>query len=120
MKAILFDHDGVLADSESAYFEATRAALATAGFPLQPQVWASRYLGEGKRSREIALGLGLNPELADALIAEREVRFARMLAEGIPLMPGVKETVAALRGRVRMALVTGCPKSSLDAIQKST
>ena len=43
-RAVLFDCDGVLIDSEPAHFEAFRATLAAAGLPLTREDYFHRYL----------------------------------------------------------------------------
>lgn len=120
MKAVLFDHDGVLADSEAAYFEITRAAFAEAGLTLRPADWARWFLGQGWRTADVAAALGLAPARIAAVVDRRNAAFQRRLTEGIALRPGARATIEALSGRVRLAIVTGCPRSQLDAIHRTT
>ena len=120
MRAVLFDHDGVLADSEAAYFQVTRQAFARAGLTLRPAVWARLFLGQGLRTAEVAAVLGLAPDRSAAVVARRNQDFEQRLAAGIDLLPGARETIEALRGRVRLVIVTGCPRSQLDAIHRNT
>jgi beta-phosphoglucomutase-like phosphatase (HAD superfamily) len=47
LKAILFDSDGVLVDTERIYFESTRLAFKAAGV-RRGDVWAKWYLGKSK------------------------------------------------------------------------
>jgi beta-phosphoglucomutase-like phosphatase (HAD superfamily) len=56
--AVLWDNDGVLLDTETLFFETTRAAFARLELNLTREIWGSQYLGEGKSSREIALSVG--------------------------------------------------------------
>ena len=120
IKAILFDNDGILIDSESVFFALTREALATAGIALEASYWARHYLGNGRRSIEIAQALGLPKPAADAVIEERNRRFMVRLQEGFPPLPRVKETLQTLRNRVRMGLVTGSPRDKLLVAHQDT
>jgi len=51
IRAILFDSDGVLVDTERMFFEATQAAFSALGVCLSRNQWGKWYLGEGRRSR---------------------------------------------------------------------
>ena len=118
--AVLWDNDGMLVDTESLFFEITRLTLAETGAALTPEYWARHYLGEGKSSREIAAALGLaEPEL-ERVLARCNERYRRRLRETIPLRPGVRETLQSLRGRVRLALVTGSSLESLRLMHQHT
>ncbi len=120
IKAVLFDNDGVLIDSESVFFALTRDALATAGVGLHPSYWARHYLGNGLKSMEVAESLGLPRAIADGVIELRNRRFMARLQEGFSPITGVMETLSALRPLVRMALVTGSPRDKLLLAHQET
>lgn len=120
LRAILFDSDGVLVDTERVFFEETRAAFAAAGARVTPSQWARWYLAEAKRSAEVAALCGLQPGVIDSVIRRRDETFARRLAEGVPVLFGVRETLAALAGRVRLAVVTGASRGHFDRAHART
>ena len=119
MFTILWDNDGVLVDTEKLFFEATRRAFAQLGLVLTPQHWGVQYLSEGKHSRDVALALGAPPERIAPVLEERNRQYQQMLAPSPPLRPRVRETLAALFGRVRMGIVTGCRREQLRFIHAS-
>lgn len=120
IKAVLFDNDGVLIDSESVFFNFTRDALAAAGIGLHPSYWARHYLGNGLKSMEVAESLGLSQAIANDVIEERNRRFMARLQEGFVPLPCVLETLSALRSLVQMALVTGSPRDKLLLAHQET
>jgi len=120
IKAVLFDNDGVLIDSESVFYDYTRDALAAAGVNLSPSYWARHYLGNGLRSVEVAESLGLSRSAATGIIEARNRRFMARLQEGFIPFPGVTETLSLIRGWVRMALVTGSPLDKLLLAHRET
>lgn len=120
IKAVLFDNDGVLIDSESVFYDYTRDALASAGVNLSPSYWARHYLGNGLRSVEVAESLGLSRSAATDIIEARNRRFMARLQEGFIPFPGVTETLSLIRGWVRMALVTGSPLEKLLLAHRET
>jgi len=113
IKAVLFDNDGVLMDSELVFFEITRDVLLSAGVVLEASDWALNFLGKGMDTRGMMDFLGIPPAVAEKIIQERNRHFMTCLEKGFPLLEGVTETINLLRGRVRLALVTGSPRKAL-------
>ncbi len=116
--AVLWDSDGVLVDTESVFFESTREAFAAAGIALTRDHWARFYLGEGQSSQQIAVHLGLPAEQAASFLEQRNQAFRRRLQEGVALRPDVRETLRQLRGRVRLAVVTGSTRDHFELTQR--
>lgn len=119
-QAILFDSDGVLIDSERLFFEATRDAFESAGSFISRGQWATWYLSEGKRSREIAGLVGIPSSRLDEIIARRDKLFWDQIDRGAPLLPGVAETLDHLDGQFRLAVVTGASRKHYDRVHAST
>ncbi len=120
IEAVLWDNDGILVDTETLFFETTREAFASEGLALTRERWVKSYLGEGRSSREIARSLGLPDEASAPMLEERNETYRRRLAAGVPVRPGVREALEALRGRVRQALVTSSPRDQIDLIHRDT
>jgi HAD superfamily hydrolase (TIGR01509 family) len=120
IEAVLWDNDGVLVDTETLFFQATRAAFAGIGLELTEKLWARQYLGVGHSSLEIAAFLGADGEAARKMLDERNREYLRVLAQAPPLRPRVRETLEQLRGRVRMAMVTGCHRDQLRLVHASS
>ena len=104
-KYILFDHDGVLVETEQWYYLANKRALASLDIDLPREVYLAN-MANGVSAWERARACG---------IAESEVRSARerrneyyqeyLATEDIEI-EGVLETLAELAGTYRMAVVT--------------
>jgi HAD superfamily hydrolase (TIGR01509 family) len=114
IKAVLWDNDGLLLDSEALFFEMTRSFFAGAGLHLDEAYWGIEYLGNARHSHQIALDLGLSEELAGPLLERRNAAFVERIRSSVPLMPRVRETFEALHGNVRLALVTGSPRDKVE------
>lgn len=100
---ILFDHDGVLVDTEPLYFRATREALAELGVELP----LSRYLAlmaDGISAWELAR----EAPVADiARCRRRRNLLYRSLLESEPIaIDGAEEVLGRLRSRYALAIVT--------------
>jgi HAD superfamily hydrolase (TIGR01509 family) len=116
-KYILFDHDGVLVDTEFWYFKAGERALADIGLTLDKD----RYL------RDMSLGLGTWAQARAAGIDEqtisrqREVRndyYQEYLRTEAIEIDGVVDTLAELSKYVRMAIVTTAKRADFDLIHE--
>ena len=110
---ILWDNDGVLVDTEGLFFAETRAAFARLGLELTEEMWVASYLGKGTPSKELAREMGADPERIAPVLIERNKNHLRALEQPIRIRPRVRETLAALEGKVRMAMVTGGHRQQL-------
>jgi HAD superfamily hydrolase (TIGR01509 family) len=119
-EAVLFDNDGVLVDTETLFFETTRAAFRRLDLDLAREVWGRRYLGEGNSSREVALALGADPQRVDGVLEERNREFRRLLQKAPALRPHVRETLARLHGVVKLAIVTGAGRDHLALVHAAS
>lgn len=104
----------MLVDTERLFYEATRDAFASAGISLPPEVWARLYLAEGNKSPKIAALLGMPADRINETIRLRDDRFQDRLEEGPAALPGALETLARLKPRVRLFLVTGAGRRHVD------
>jgi HAD superfamily hydrolase (TIGR01509 family) len=116
-KYVLFDHDGVLVDTEVWYYRAGQRALEDVGVTLDEE----QYL------RDMSLGLGTWTRAREAGVDEqtisrqREVRDAYyqeyLRTEAIEI-DGVVDTLAELSTYVRMAIVTTAKRVDFDLIHE--
>jgi HAD superfamily hydrolase (TIGR01509 family) len=114
IRAVFFDSDGVLVDTERMFYEATRDAFAAAGVELHPDVWARLYLAEGNKSPRIAALLGVPADFINETIRIRDDRFQDKLEEGPAALPDVLEALKRLKPRLRLFLVTGAARRHVD------
>ncbi|HVR74027.1 MAG TPA: HAD family phosphatase [Planctomycetota bacterium] len=105
---MIFDFDGVLADTEALHFETFAAVLAAEGIEVTRVENDSRFLGVSDAGCfSIAFrdaGRELGPALRDDLVARKADHYAR-LAKSVKLFPGARDLVeeAAARGPVTIA-----------------
>lgn len=120
LRAVLFDSDGVLVDTERPFYEATRTVFAADGAALTEPQWARWYLAEGKRSRDIAGLAGIPAGRVDRVIEDRDKAFWGRIAQGVRVLPGVRRTLRALAERFRLAVVTGASRAHFERVHSST
>ncbi len=114
MKAIIFDMDGLMIDTEKLYFEAEREIAREYGKEAPDDVL--REMMGRKRSEAIsifvnALNLEVNPEeLAQKLDRVMEQKYRTELVT----MEGLEKFIACFHGTLQLAIATGSKKLFLD------
>ena len=103
---LLWDHDGVLVDTEHLYFQATREVMASAGATLTEALYQQHFLVESSGAWHLVAARGVDAAEIARLKALRDARYAELLATGDRVRPGVREMLTALATRFRMAIVT--------------
>ena len=121
VEAILWDNDGVLVDTEGLCFAATRDALARVQVILTREVYLDFVMGNGRSVFELAEAQGSTPDEIAALRSERDAAFAALLRSAPSLaIDGIAETLQALHGRTRMAIVTTAPREHFELAHRHT
>lgn len=103
LKAILWDNDGVLSDTERLFFDANRDVLAGYGIDLRHADYVAWYLEDARGAWHL-----LPPADVPAARRARDARYAQLLEQATaPLcFPGVEAMLARLAPRVDMSIVT--------------
>lgn len=111
LKAVLFDLDGTLADTDPLHLLAWREVLAPYGLKVDPAFYRERI--SGRLNPEIVRDLlGLEGKEAERLIAAKEARF-RALAQGLRPTPGLPEFLERIREKgLLWGVVTNAPKEN--------
>jgi len=120
ISAIIFDFDGVLADTERLHFSAFADAFASRGWTLAETAYFGRYLGFDDRGVVQAYaadhGLTLDDAGAAALVASKGRAFARLFHTSDVLYPDAAVCVGALAARFRLAIASGALRHEIAAI----
>jgi HAD superfamily hydrolase (TIGR01509 family) len=120
IKAILWDNDGVLVDTEKYFFQATRETLASVGMTLTQELFIEFSLIKGYGLCEYMQAGGLDPEACEELRLTRNRRYSELLSGTPTLIDGVRQTLEILHGRVAMGVVTSSAREHFDIIHRST
>lgn len=126
LKALIFDVDGTLAETEELHREAFNEAFAAAGYDWSWDRDLYRDLlkvtGGKERIRHYleTIGLELDSDAAEmiaALHADKNKRYTEKVAVGIELRPGVLRLIREARGEgLAIGIATTTSRSNLDAL----
>ena len=114
---ILWDHDGVLVDTEPWYYEATRRTIEALGVSLQ----LDEYLADmaiGRSAWERARAIGASAASIDAGKAERNRLYQHFLTVEDIEIPGVDRVLEDLADSYAMAIVTTAKKTDFELIHR--
>lgn len=114
---ILFDHDGVLVDTEHWYFKAGERALADVGVTLDRE----RYLRDMSRSAATwvqARAAGIDEPTIAGLRVTRDAYYQEYLRTESIEIEGVVETLAELSRHTRLAIVTTSKRADFEVIHE--
>lgn len=120
IRAIFWDNDGILVDTEPLYYRASRDILKSAGIDLSRDEFARISLQEGRSVFTLAERKGFAPEQVETLRLARNVRYAELLRQEARALDGVEEVLKSLHGRVAMAVVTGSLGEHFNIIHQRT
>src|SRR5712691_10523196 len=81
LKAIFWDNDGVLVDTERLYFRATQHVLATVGVLLTQAQYIDLFLVQGKGAWHLAAEKGVSPSAIAQLRHERNTLYSTLLCQ---------------------------------------
>jgi HAD superfamily hydrolase (TIGR01509 family) len=114
--AVVFDLDGVIVDSESAWAEAKRELVERAGGAWKPEATRAMLgMSSPEWSRYLRDELGVGMELDDinaAVVATLERRYR----DALPLIPGAPGAVRRLAARWPLGLASSSNRPIIDLV----
>lgn len=120
IRAVVFDFDGVLANSEPLHFRAFQEVLATDGLTLTRDAYYRRYLGYDDVAAFRAIAADAGRPLNDRTLALWVARKAERLEElerGVSvLFPGAREAVARMSQHGPVAIASGALRDEIRRV----
>jgi len=116
IRALLFDMDGLMIDSERLYFEAEREIARSYGREVKNEtLW--RMMGRKPlESLELYVRETGLPIKAEEVYAIRNGIMTRKFNEDLVSMPGLDHILTSFRGRLKLAVATGAQGGFLDLV----
>jgi HAD superfamily hydrolase (TIGR01509 family) len=120
-KAILWDNDGVLVDTERLFFEANRDLFADHGFELTKRAFFDWFLLDNCGGWHLFRDRGHSEAAIVEIRKDRNKRFSALLASrDVLARDGMEEVVRGLAADAPMAVVTSSSREHFDLAHRST
>jgi beta-phosphoglucomutase len=120
LQAIVFDFDGVIANSEPLHLLAFQQTLAEDGVELSASDYYSRYLGYDDVGMFEALGRDRGMSMEGGRVAELVARkgdhMQSLMRSGSVLFPGALEFIRTAAAEVPIAIASGALRHEIDEI----
>ena len=120
LRGIVFDFDGVIADTEPAHLAAFQDVLADTGLSLSTAAYYDRYLGydDAGALRAISRDQGrpLDDDEIRRLVAAKARRFEVRVGDGNVLFPGAAACIERLAGEAPLGIASGALHAEIESI----
>jgi beta-phosphoglucomutase len=120
LQGIIFDFDGVIANSEPLHYTAFRQALDEDGITLTAADYYAHYLGYDDVGVFQALGrdrgVPMGTARLDALVVRKGERLQELLDQGSVLFPGAVDFIRQAAAAVPIAIASGALRHEIDEI----
>jgi beta-phosphoglucomutase len=118
IRAVVFDFDGVIANSEPLHFRAFRDVLAGEGISLAEADYYARYLGynDERAFHEIGTenGRPWNAAAVAGLIARKALIMEEIEQHTSVLFPGARESIQRLARQCPVAIASGALRAEIE------
>ena len=120
LQAIVFDFDGVIADSEVLHLRAYQQVLAPKGITLSNDEYFDKYLGYDDVGVFKTLGrdkgVPMDDDRVKQLIAQKSERYEELSAAGDMLFPGAADFIRTAAAAVPIAIASGALTHEIEEI----
>jgi HAD superfamily hydrolase (TIGR01509 family) len=117
IRAIIFDMDGLMVDTEPLYWEVARTLARGHGTEVKDDT-LRRMMGRSRLDsmRIFAADCGITGILPEDLLVERERMMLDRYAAGVEPMPGLRAILERFHGRLKLAVATSSPRKFTDVL----
>ncbi len=120
LQAIIFDFDGVIANSEPLHYAAFRHVLAKESILLTESQYYTDYIGMDDKGCFAALltrhHRTLSPDVITDLIRKKSTYFHEHITQSLCLFDGVVDFISMLTKRWPLAIVSGALRNEIEVI----
>ena len=120
IKAVIFDFDGVIADTEHVHYEAFKKVLNLNNYDLTENEYYSNYLAYDDKTFFAKYyeheNLDLNKDFLNRLLINKSEAFDTLISNNIKIYPGVIDFIKHISSKYRIAIGSGALKKEIIQI----
>jgi beta-phosphoglucomutase len=123
LRAIIFDMDGVICDSEDLHMKAFQEVLSQESIIITDQEYYDRYLAHDDRGSFLAAFTdhgqpAPDPQKMKSLLMRKSKVFDVFMRDGLVIFPGVDAFVRKVSAKYALALATGARRLEAEFVLK--
>ncbi len=123
LRAIIFDFDGIIADTEPLHFRGLQQVLSEIDIPLTEPDYYANYLGYDDRGAlQAALastGRPSSPAIITELMRKKATAYLQAVKDHIVIFPGVPDFIRGASTRLPLAIASGALRNEIDLILRT-
>ena len=116
--AVIFDLDGLLADTEKLHLAAYKTVFSELGFELLDEDYADHWIRDGQGTDAFIAKKNLTVD-SNVVRSEKAIVYRKLVSTSAEPMPGARELLCSLKGKKKMALATSSHPKDADAVLKA-
>ena len=118
LRAIIFDFDGVIVDSEKLIFQLTQQMAAQEGWTVSEDEYFRDYLALDDRGiiehLYLSHGRSVDVQRRDELVRWKFEAYQEIIRDGLPAMPGAVDFIKAAAARYPIAIASGSLRVEIE------
>jgi len=119
LEAVIWDMDGVIADTAPYHFKAWQEVLQKRGVNFTEEDFKRNF---GQRNDTIirnTISESMSPSEVDAIASEKEENYRRKVAQNVKPLPGAIELIRSLEEHgVKMAIASSAPMENIQLVTR--
>ncbi len=120
IRAVFWDNDGILVDTEQLYYQATRETLAAVGIELTPEQYYQFFLVQNCGAFHLAQAKGISEQAIDELRRARHARYSELLQTSQVVIEGADAILQQMNGKYIMGIVTSSRRDHFEVTHQQT
>lgn len=120
LRAIIFDFDGVIADTEPLHYAGLERTFRAIGITLTESDYYTNYLGFDDRGCVVAAlqanGRPITQDIVQDLMRKKAIAYLESIKDHLVIFPGVREFVLAAAAQYPLAIASGALRQEIELI----
>jgi HAD superfamily hydrolase (TIGR01509 family) len=115
--AVIFDLDGLLADTEKLHISAYKTVFSEMGFELSDEEYADHWIRNGQGTDAFIIKKNLSAD-SNFVRSRKAQVYKELVSTSAEPMPGARDLLCSLKGKKKMALATSSHPKDAYAVLK--